>query len=195
MNRVTPHAANDPFPRGEGYLYFAGLLQIGAGILSLGFSLLASGRAQAIGAGGLLDPGRVAGLYGGSEGGSFASFTAGFVSFQAAYGWIFGALLVVAGFCSIYCWARWLVGLSALVNLINFPHGTTVALFVLHGLTRPGVTRAFLREGDRLRRSTPPRTDERETERRIEESIAASEKPTRPSSAMPDRRKNQVTFP
>lgn len=174
MNRATAYTTNDPFPRGEGYLYFAGVLQIVAGILSLAFSLLALDRAEAIGAGGVLDPQRVATIFGDG----FASFTANFVALQAAYGWIFGTLLVIAGFCSIYCWARWLVTISALVNLLNFPHGTTAALFVLHGLSRPGIKQAFARENQRMRPSPPQETDAREVQRRIEQSVGESEKPT-----------------
>lgn len=143
MNRQTAYITDDPFPQGAGYFYFVGMLQIAAGTLSVLFSLLGFLQARAAGVTNLLEPQRVADWFAwqGVEGS--ASIIAGMVAFQLAFGWIFGALLIAAGICSLKRWACGFVWFATVVNLFNFPHGTTVALMTWHGLRRRGISRAF----------------------------------------------------
>lgn len=135
--------ATKPFRRGAGYLYFVGILQIGAGMLSLLFSLLAFAHAGSADAGGLLDPRQVAYRFAGHGSEGWASFVAGYLSFHVTYGWIFGLLLITAGICCMRRRGRWLVRFSSLLNLLNFPHGTTAALMTWHGLNRDRISGAF----------------------------------------------------
>ncbi|GAA5482957.1 hypothetical protein Hsar01_02183 [Haloferula sargassicola] len=141
MNRTTASMTADPFRRGEGYLYFVGLLQIGAGLLSLVFSGLGWWRVTAIGAAGLANPVDVVERFSGQ--GAFSSLVAGFVTFQMMYGWIFGLLLVVSGVLSLKCRAKGFVRASSVANFFNYPHGTTAALMTWHGVGRPGIAAAF----------------------------------------------------
>jgi len=62
---------------------------------------------------------------------------------EFAFGWIFGLLMIVSGALSIRKKGRRFVTTSAIINLFNFPHGTTVAILVLHGIARPGISGAF----------------------------------------------------
>lgn len=143
MNRETAYRTDDPFPRGAGYFYFTGVLQIGAGVLNLLFSLLGFLQARAAGVGGLLEAQGLAEWFSGRGLEGSAAVIAGLVAFQIAFGWIFGLLLIAAGICSLKCRARGFVWFSTVVNLFNFPHGTTVALMTWHGLNRRGIARAF----------------------------------------------------
>jgi len=54
-----------------------------------------------------------------------------------------GYLLIVAGAFCLKPRGRRFVVTAAVINLVNFPHGTTVGILVLHGLARPAVVRAF----------------------------------------------------
>jgi len=143
MKRTASSSNHEPFRRGAGYLHFAGLLQIIAGTLSLAFSALGSSVAMAFGVENLFDPRAAADRFAGDGVAGLGNLVAEFAAFQASYGWIFGLLLVVAGICTMRLRARRFIWTSTLVNLANFPHGTTVALLTWHGLTRPGVARAF----------------------------------------------------
>lgn len=144
MMNQTPPVSTTELPRcGAGYLYFVGILQIGAGLLSVLFSLLAFLQVGLAESGGLLDPQQVAHRFAGHGSEGWASLVAGYVSFHVTYGWILGLLLISAGVCCIKLRARRLVWFSSLLNLLNFPHGTTAALMTWHGLSRDRISGAF----------------------------------------------------
>lgn len=143
MTHSSSISDNRRFRRGAGYLYFVGVLQILAGSLGVLFSLFGLINSAATGAGGVLDPERVADLFAGRGFENLTSLLVGFISFQTRFGWAFGLLLIVSGLCCLKQRGRGLVWLSTLVNLVNVPHGTTVALMTWHGLTRRRIAQAF----------------------------------------------------
>ncbi|MCH7228261.1 hypothetical protein [Haloferula sp. A504] len=144
-NRRTAFSPDGPPPRGSGYLYFVGVLQIGTGILSILFSVLGLIHASSADAAGLLNPHAVEHLFAGHGSEGWNSLVAGLVSLHITYGWILGLLLITAGICCIRRRARRFVWTSTLLNLVNFPHGTTAALMTWHGLTRNRISSAFAR--------------------------------------------------
>jgi len=66
-----------------------------------------------------------------------------YLALQVSVGWVMGLLLVASGTCCLRRKARSFVSAASIVNLLHFPHGTTVAALVLHGLRRPAVADAF----------------------------------------------------
>ena len=144
MKRIANSRNEDvPLARGEGYLTFMGYLQIAVGVLTVVFSAVAIAEAAWIGHTGLFNPVNAATYFGGRATGSFTSLLAGYVAFQISYGWLMGAMLIAAGVCCLKRIARRFVAAVSVVNLVNFPHGTTVAILMLHGLSRPGIAGAF----------------------------------------------------
>jgi|GEM_PF-1685027 len=131
-------------PPGEGYLSFVGYLQIVAGVLTMLFSLFGMALAFAADEGSWLNPAAVYDAYEGTaEGVVLLKLTATYVAVQLVLGWAFGLLLIVAGAFCLKPRAKRFVAAAAIINLVNFPHGTTVGILVLHGLGRPGVVQAF----------------------------------------------------
>lgn len=128
-------------------MYFVGVLQIVAGLLSVLFSLFGVLQSNSAGVEGLLNPQEVAHLFSGHESGEWINFVSGFVSLHLAYGWVLGLVLITAGICCIRRRARWFVWFSTVLNLVNFPHGTTVGLMTLHGLSRSRISGAFAGKG------------------------------------------------
>lgn len=127
-----------PMTRGVGYLYFMGYLQIGVGVLTIAFSAL--GIIQGLSSfPGLLSPSAVLD----SASGWLVPILWAYMSFQISFGWIFGLLMIVAGVCCLLRRTRGFVATAAWMNLANFPHGTTAAIMMLHGLSRPGIAGAF----------------------------------------------------
>ena len=117
-------------------------LQFAAAVFSVVFSLL--GIAQGVATDpALLNPFTVAEIFRGANPGVLGRLVASFMVFQMTCGWLMGLLLIVGGVCCLKRRGRRFVAVSAIVNLINFPHGTTVAIMVLHGLSRPGIAQAF----------------------------------------------------
>lgn len=140
---ADPQSLETPMRRGEGYLYFMATLQIAAGALSVLFSLLALLRYASVGEASLLNPVVVADAFDGLGAGNLNSIIAGYVGFQVTYGWVMGLLLIIAGVCCLKRREKPIVAAAAALNLFNFPHGTTVGIMMLHGLTRPGISHAF----------------------------------------------------
>lgn len=136
-------AAHGPIShRGEGYLMFAGYLQVAVGVLSVLFSLMAL-VPQASGSASLLQ--HV--ISGQAFGGPAASLIGGYLAFQISFGWLMGLHMIVSGVCCLRHRAKSFVAAASMVNMINFPHGTTAALVMLHGLTRPDISQAFRDDG------------------------------------------------
>jgi len=115
---------------GSGYFNFMGHLQIWAGALTILFSCMTLGMALIGGDSVLFNP-EALGAYS-----TAATMVSLYLAFQINFGWIFGVLLLLSGIGCLK--SRWkpLVKVSAIVNLLNFPHGTTIALMTLHGLNR-----------------------------------------------------------
>lgn len=143
MNHKTAYTTDNSLPKRGGYFYFVGVLLIGAGTLSVLFSLFGFLQVKLAGAWGLLDPEEVANLFTGRGSDGWANFVAGYVSFHLASGWIFGALFILGGIFSIQRRARSFIWVSTVINLFNFPHGTTVALMAWHGLKSPHIPNPF----------------------------------------------------
>lgn len=142
-NSISPNAPGAGFRRGEGYLVFMGYLQIVTGVLTLLFSLTVIAHAWAVSATVLMSPARIYHLFGGFDADVFTKLVAAYLSFQVMFGWILGLGTILAGIASLKCRGRRWITLMAVLNLVNFPHGTTVAIMVLHGMTRPGIAGAF----------------------------------------------------
>lgn len=132
-----------PLPLGEGYLLFVGYLQLVAGAMTILFSVLTIALATLAGDASWLNPITVIRSFGSPEAGFFVKLIGTYAALQVAFGWIFGLLLVVSGILCISKRGRRFVTATAIINLFNFPHGTTVALLVVHGITRPGISGAF----------------------------------------------------
>lgn len=132
-----------PLPRGEGYLAFMGSLQIGAGVLTAFFSMLAIAQAWAVNAHVIMSPTEIYQAFGGYGTGPFSRLIAGFISFQAMFGWMLGLVMIGGGICCLRRRGRAWVWLAGVIGLINFPHGTTVAVMVLHGLAQREIAAAF----------------------------------------------------
>lgn len=143
MNQASTASPNSSFPRGAGYLYFVGVLQIALGLLSVVFSLFAFLHLSSAGVLSILDPQKIQEQYAGPGGDGWNNLIAAYASLQAGFGWIFGVLLIAAGICCLKRRCRKFVWFSTVVNLLNMPHGTTVALLTWHGLTRPRISEAF----------------------------------------------------
>ena len=140
---TTARELEPPFQRGQGYLYFIGNLQIIAGILSIVLSLFVMLQAYSMRSTLILGPIEVYQTFGGLQSGVVEKLIAASLSMQMMFGWVLGLMMISAG---IYCLrnkARTWVTFVTAVNLLNIPHGTTVALIIIHGLTRPGIRGAF----------------------------------------------------
>ena len=131
-----------PLPHGEGYLKFMGYLQLIAGVLSVLFSGSATALILMANAPTLLNPLEVTKTFGSPTSESL-NLLAGYMSFQIVSGWLFGLLMIISGVLVFRRKGRRTVAAAAILNLVNFPHGTTVAIMVLHGLSRPGISAAF----------------------------------------------------
>ena len=129
--------------RGEGYLMFVGYLQLVAGAMTLLFSALAIVLAMLASDASWMNPIAVARSFGPEESSFFVKLIGAYMALQFAFGWLFGLLMVVGGVLCIRKKGRRFVTTSAVINLFNFPHGTTVAILVLHGIARPGISGAF----------------------------------------------------
>jgi hypothetical protein len=140
-NPVSEEAAR-PLAHGEGYLIFVGYLQLVAGVLTVLFSVCSIVMILAADAPSLLNPLEAARSYA-APGSEMLKLLAGYMSFQIVAGWLFGLLMILAGFLVFIRRGRRTVAAVAVLNLVNFPHGTTVAIMVLHGLGRPGIAAAF----------------------------------------------------
>lgn len=144
MEHTKNHTSS--LPRGEGYLLFTGYLQLVAGALTILFSGMAIVMAMSAGDVSWMNPFAAAGMFGSAEGGFFVKLIGAYMGLQIAFGWIFGLLMVASGVLSLRKKGRRFVTTSAIINLFNFPHGTTVAILVLHGIARPGISGAFEKE-------------------------------------------------
>lgn len=126
------------FPRGVGYLTFMGYFQIGVGLLTVLFSALA------IFQGAIIDPQLLnPAVAGEASRGFFGRMIAGYMAFQMTFGWLLGAMMIMAGVCCLQLRGRTFVTVSAVLNLLNFPHGTTAAIMMLHGFRRQEVVDAL----------------------------------------------------
>lgn len=141
MEHTKSHTSS--LPRGEGYLLFTGYLQLVAGALTILFSGLGIVLAMRGGDASWMNPLAAVRSFGPAEAGFFVKLISVYAAMHIAFGWIFGLLMVVSGTCSLRHRSRRFVTTSAIINLLNFPHGTTVALLVLHGMSRPGISSAF----------------------------------------------------
>lgn len=141
MEHTPSHTS--PLPQGEGYLLFTGYLQIVAGALSIMFSALAIVLAMLADDASWMNPFAATRMFGPAEPGFFIKLIGAYMALQIAIGWIFGLMMILGGTLSIRKKGRTFVTFTAIINLINFPHGTTVALLVLHGMFRPGISGAF----------------------------------------------------
>ena len=140
---TTAPELESPFPHGKGYLYFIGNLQIIAGILSIVLSLFVMLQAYSMHSTLLLGPIEIYQTFGGLQSGQFAKLIATSLSMQMMFGWVLGLMMISAGICCLRNKGRAWVTFVTAANLLNFPHGTTVALITIHGLTRPGIRGAF----------------------------------------------------
>lgn len=142
-----PSTIGTEMRHGEGYLFFMAYLQIVAGALNLIFSAFAIGRAATTGNMDFLGLTATTDALGGVAGidlhGILASMMAGYMVIQLAFGWVAGLMMIGAAICCLKRRGRWFVAASSVLNLFNFPHGTTVAIMMLHGLSRPGISRVF----------------------------------------------------
>jgi len=126
------------FPRGVGYLTFMGYFQIGVGLLTVLFSALA------IFQGSIIDPQLLNPMVAGEASrGFFGRMIAGYMAFQMVFGWLLGTMMIMAGVCCLQLRGRTFVTVSAVLNLLNFPHGTTAAILMLHGFRRQEVIEAL----------------------------------------------------
>lgn len=141
MEHTKSHTSS--LPRGEGYLLFTGYLQLVAGTLSILFSGMTIILAMLAGDQSWINPFAAARMFGPAEAGFFVKLVGVYMALQIAFGWIFGLLMVISGALSLRKRGRRFVTTSAIINLFNFPHGTTVAILVLHGIARPGISGAF----------------------------------------------------
>jgi hypothetical protein len=132
-------------PRGEGYIFFMAWLQLIAGALTLLFSLMTLGMVMFSKDGSWASPAEVYRTIGPSEWSMFMKLMAAYIAFQFMFGWIFGLSLMLGGLLCLKRAGRGVVTAVAVLNLVNFPHGTTVGLLVLHGMTRRGIAGAFKR--------------------------------------------------
>jgi hypothetical protein len=123
---------------GDGQLTALGYLQIGTGSLTLMMSAMALAQIM-IGPAEMLNPANAFS----SSANLFDRAIATYVVLQLTVGWVAGGLQLAAGACCLRGKAPRLVGLASLVSLVNFPHGTIAAAFMLHGLRRPEIIRAF----------------------------------------------------
>lgn len=140
-NPSTP--SEIPFARGQGYLTAMGYLQIVAGALTVLFSCLAMLKASTLSGTVLMSPAAIHEAFGGFAGGGFTKFMAGYMSFLVMFGWILGLMMISAGIASLKCRGRYWIGFVSILNLFSQPLATTVAMMMLHGLTRPRITAAF----------------------------------------------------
>ena len=140
---TTAPELESPFQRGQGYLYFIGHLQIIAGILSIVLSLFVMMQAYSMRSTLLLGPIEVYQTFAGGQSGGLEKLIAASLSMQMMFGWILGLMMISAGICCLRNKGRAWVTFVTAANLLNFPHGTTVALIIIHGLTRPGIRGAF----------------------------------------------------
>jgi len=133
------------FRRGEGYLFYIGHLQIIIGILSIVLSLFVMLQAWVMRSTLLLGPVEIYRTFGGSQDDWVPRLMAALISCQLMFGWILGLMMISAGICCLKNRARGWVTFVTALNLFNFPHGSTAALIIIHGLTRPGIRGAFRR--------------------------------------------------
>lgn len=137
--------SNVPYAHGEGYLVFIGYLQLIAGVLTVMFSAMTVFLAMAVDPSPWVHPIEIARSFGPADSGVLAKLIAGYIAFQFTFGWIFGLSMILSRWLCLRHTGRRVVGAIAVLNLLNFPHGTTVAILVLHGLMRPGIAGAFRR--------------------------------------------------
>ena len=129
---------SSPFPRGVGYLAFMAYLQIGVGLLTILFSAFAIFQVF------IIDPQLLNPVIAGETSRSFfGRLIAGYMAFQMMFGWLLGAMMIMAGICCLQLRGRTFVTASAVLNLLNFPHGTTAAIMMLHGFRRQEVVEAL----------------------------------------------------
>ncbi len=128
------------FRPGEGYLFFTGWLYILAGSLTLLGSILALAQAR------WNDLSPWFGLEAGARPDWFLVLLGHYLSLMAAWGWLFGALLIATGVLCLKRRARRVIQGLSVLNLFIFPHGTTVSIMALHGLGRNRVSGAFADE-------------------------------------------------
>ena len=126
------------FPRGQGYLYFVAWLQIVTGTLTTLFSALGVFHGL-VNDSSLLNPLNA----GGESPGFWLRLISAYVVFQMTYGWIFGLLHVASGVFCFGARGRGFVIFANVVNLLSFPHGTTVAFLTLHGLGVRSIAHVF----------------------------------------------------
>lgn len=142
-NATHSDLSDSPFPRGEGYLAFMGSLQIATGLFSSLFSMLAIAQAWSINAHVVMSPAEIHQAFGGYGTGPFARLIAGYISFQAMFGWVLGLVMIGGGICCLRRRGRVWAWIAGLLGLLNFPYGTTVAVMVLHGLSQREISGAF----------------------------------------------------
>lgn len=123
------------FPRGVGYLTFMGYFQIGVGLLTViisAFAIL------------IIDPQLLNPVVAGEASRAFfGRLIAGYMACQMVFGWLLGPMMIIAGVCCLQLRGRTFVTVSAVLNLLNFPHGTTAAIMMLHGFRRQEVVEAL----------------------------------------------------
>jgi len=152
MDSGNPHAMTTTAPsqpsspvlqKGEGYLAFMGYLQIAGGTLTVLFSILAMLKAWSLSGMAMMSPGDIYQAFGGHGEGSIDKLIAGYLSFLVMFGWVLGLMMITAGVCCLKRTGRRWVTVSSVLNLITLPHATTIAIMVLHGMTRRGIAAAF----------------------------------------------------
>lgn len=137
------HPVDIQLRRGEGYLYFMAYLQILAGVLSLLFSVFAIARAVSAGDLNMLNLTATTAGYDGSSPGFLETLLAGYMVVQLTFGWLMGLALIGSAICCLKHTGRRFIVIASVLNLFNFPHGTTVAIMMLHGLSRRGISDVF----------------------------------------------------
>ena len=81
----------------------------------------------------LLGPIEVYLTFGGLRSDEVEKLIAASLSMQMMFGWILGLMMISAGIFWLRNKTRAWVTFVTAVNLLNFPHGTTVALIIIHG--------------------------------------------------------------
>lgn len=122
---------------------FMGYLQIAAGALTLLLSVMAITQTLVNGDAWWLNPMALVEseeVFGSNP--LISAFVV-YLAFQMGFGWFLGLLMMGAGVFCLKPSGRRFVTWSSIFNLINFPHGTTVAIMVLHGLGKPEIRDAF----------------------------------------------------
>ncbi len=136
--KTSPASPAASLPAGVGYLTFMGFFQVGVGSLSALFSLFAIIQGTLVDPQ-LFKPEAVTD----SSRGLLCQMLIAYIGFQMLFGWLLGALMILAGIRCLQLRGRTVVAVSTWLNFINVPHGTMAAILMFIGLGRPEVVEAF----------------------------------------------------